>query len=438
MPYDVMIGRIPTDKEKFGKEGTILLGKQYVKMGQVTSLSNEVLLDVSRSHVVFVCGKRGSGKSYTLGVIAEGIAALPEHITQNLSVLIFDTMGIFWTMKYPNHKDEELLREWNLEGKSLPIQLYTPIGFFKEFKDKGMPADHAFAIDPSELDPMDWCTTFSINPNEELGVFIIKIISELKKRKFSLPEIISAIKADVNAPNYIKDGAANRFSNAQSWGLFAEKSTAIKDLIAPGQTTVIDLSPYATLPGAAGVRALVIGLISQKLFEERMVARAGEEFENVQEAVHYFSYEGPEKKEMPLVWLMVDEAHEFLPNVGKTTATDALVTILREGRQPGISLVLASQQPGKIHTDVMTQADVVIAHRLTAKVDVDALGMLMQSYMRTSLDQQIDNLPRVTGAAIVFDDINERMYPVRIRPRASWHGGEAPAALKEEKKLFEF
>ena len=106
MSYDVIIGRIPSDKERFGKEGTILLGKQYVKMGQVTSLSNEVLLDVSRSHVVFVCGKRGSGKSYTLGVIAEGIAALPEHITQNLSVLIFDTMGIYWTMKYPNHKDE--------------------------------------------------------------------------------------------------------------------------------------------------------------------------------------------------------------------------------------------------------------------------------------------------------------------------------------------
>ena len=45
---------------------------------------------------------------------------------------------------------------------------------------------------------------------------------------------------------------------------------------------------------------------------------------------------------------------------GKTTASDALITILREGRQPGISLILASQQPGKIHTDVMTQSGAVL------------------------------------------------------------------------------
>ena len=51
--------------------------------------------------------------------------------------------------------------------------------------------------------------------------------------------------------------------------------------------------------------------------------------------------------------------NQFLPNQGETQATGPLVTILREGRQPGISLVLASQQPGKIHTDVMTQADTI-------------------------------------------------------------------------------
>jgi DNA helicase HerA-like ATPase len=109
--------------------------------------------------------------------------------------------------------------------------------------------------------------------------------------------------------------------------------------------------------------------------------------------------------------------------VGKTVASGPLITILREGRQPGISLVLASQQPGKIHTDVMTQADTVIAHRITAKIDVDALGQLMQSYMREGLPQMLDNLPDLKGSAIIFDDTNERMYPMRMRPRITWHGG---------------
>ena len=118
-------------------------------------------------------------------------------------------------------------------------------------------------------------------------------------------------------------------------------------------------------------------------------------------------------------------------------ATDPLVTILREGRQPGISLILATQQPGKIHTDVMTQSDTVIAHRITAKLDTEALGTLMQSYMREGLVSQLDNLPREKGSAIIFDDTNEKMYPMRVRPRFTWHGGEAPSALHKKKEDFD-
>ncbi|MBN2368355.1 hypothetical protein JXC34_05020, partial [Candidatus Woesearchaeota archaeon] len=63
--YDIVVGRSQSDMNKYGTRGTILLGKHYVKMGQVTSLSNKVFLEVTRSHVVFVCGKRGGGKCLT-------------------------------------------------------------------------------------------------------------------------------------------------------------------------------------------------------------------------------------------------------------------------------------------------------------------------------------------------------------------------------------
>ena len=136
-----------------------------------------------------------------------------------------------------------------------------------------------------------------------------------------------------------------------------------------------------------------------------------------------------------MVWLIIDEIQEFMGKDEKTAATDTLSRVIREGRQPGISLILASQQPGKIHTDVMTQSDIVIAHRITAKADIDALGMLMQSYMREGLDKQLNVLPRVKGSAIIFDDTNERMYPMMVRPRFTWHGGEAPTALRVKKRI---
>ena len=180
------------------------------------------------------------------------------------------------------------------------------------------------------------------------------------------------------------------------------------------------------------IKALIIGLVSQKLFVERMSSRKFEEFTAVHKSTHFATETESAKLDMPLVWLVVDEAHEFLPREGSTVATFPLITILREGRQPGISLVLATQQPGKIHTDVMTQADIFISHRITAKVDVEALGMLMQSYMREGLDVQLDNLPREKGAALVFDDTNERLYAMKVRPRFTWHGGGSPTALPTE------
>ena len=54
MPYDIILGRDSSDKKKFGNKGLIYLGKGYVKMGQYTSLSNKIFMDVARSHVILV------------------------------------------------------------------------------------------------------------------------------------------------------------------------------------------------------------------------------------------------------------------------------------------------------------------------------------------------------------------------------------------------
>lgn len=433
--YDIIIGRTETDKEKFGKKGTIFIGRQYVKMGQTTSLSNNIYMDVSRSHIVFICGKRGSGKSYSMGVIAEGMSSLPKEISQNISVIILDTMGIYWTMKYPNKKDESLLKQWGLESKELNIQIYTPTGYYKEYKKKGIPTDFPFSIKPSELDAGDWGTTFEININSELGVFIEGIINKLKEigEDYTVEDIINEIR-QAETEKSIKQAAENRFNAALSWGIFSDEGTQLRDLVTGGKVTVIDVSCYTTTSGAANIRALVIGLIAEKLFRERMIARKNEEYSSIHKATHYFSEEEKDKLEFPMVWLIIDEAHEFIPRQGKTLASSSLITILREGREPGISLILASQQPGKIHTDVITQSDIVLSHRLTARLDVEALGMLMQSYMSDGLDKQLDTLPRIKGAGIIFDDVNERIYPMKIRPRFTWHGGEAPTALPKKKE----
>lgn len=432
MPFDVVVGRNESDVKTFGKRGLALIGKTYVTMGNYTSLSNPIYMDIARTHVVLISGKRGGGKSYTIGTMAEALSDLGAEEGSNICSLIFDTMGIFWTMKYKNEKDSELLNDWGLEPKNVPVRVFAPFGYFQEYKDKGVEVDFEFAIKISELDSTDWVSLFELKFTDPIAVVIESVVSQLKEAKtsFGFTEIFDLITNVKNVSQETKNSAMALFDAAKTWKVFdEEKGTNVRDIIKAGETSVIDLSMYASL-GAFNVRALIIGLVSKKLFNERMISRKNEEIAAVQHGANYARY--AVKRDMPLVWIFIDEAHEFLPRDGWTPATDALVQLLREGRQPGISMVMATQQPGKIHTDAMTQSDIVISHRVTAKLDVDALNDITQSYMHSSISSKLNSLPHLKGSAIILDDNSERIYPMRVRPRFTWHGGEAPTAIRAE------
>jgi hypothetical protein len=130
-----------------------------------------------------------------------------------------------------------------------------------------------------------------------------------------------------------------------------------------------------------------------------------------------------------MVWILIDEAHNFIPDEGKPASLDILLKLVREGRQPGITLVLATQRPEKLHPDALAQTDLIISHRLTAKGDVDALRAIMQTYMLYDIAKYINELPKLKGVCIVLDDNSERLYTGRIRPRQSWHAGASPVAI---------
>lgn len=435
MSYNIIIGRDKSDKEKFGDKGLIYFGKGYVSMGNYTSLSNKIWLDVVRSHVILVAGKRGSGKSYSLGVIAEEISKLPEEVKENIAPIIFDTMGIYWTMKYKNEKDSELLSEWDLKPTNLPCIVWAPEGYYNEYEKRGIKVDKKFSLDVTELNIEDWLSIFNLDMINQTAIVIQNAIKKLQsKTKFDLEDIIQEIKQNKDSEDETKKSAIALFEAAKSWKVFAKKdnpATKITELVNPGKTTILDLSTYSST-STFNIRALIIGLVSKKLFNQRILARKNEEIQQIQHGINYSS----EKREMPMVWIFIDECHEFLPMNEKTPATNSLIQLLREGRQPGISLVLATQQPGVIHRDVMTQSDIIISHRLTNKKDMEALNEMMQSYLLEGITKSMNNLPNLKGSAIILDDNSERLYPIRVKPRFTWHGGEAPKALKIKEDLF--
>ena len=433
MVYSVVIGRNEQDHKDYGDLATTLIGKQYITMGNVISLGNNIMLDALRPHVVLIAGKRGSGKSYTMGVIAEGLASLEEDTANSITSLIIDTMGIYWTMKNPNYKEADLLKQWGYQPTAFKnINVFVPKGAFDRVKEENVEmADYPFSISANELSTSDWCDIFNFSINDEHGILINQVLEALEedKRIYDLKDIIENINAQVTTSDTVKEAVKERFEAALEWGLFEKEGTKIEDLLVPGHINILDISLYAHSLGEFSLRALVIGILSQKILEIRTEQRRIEELNEINSTE---ITEEERKKTIPIVWLFIDEVHEFLPANGTTAATASLSRVIKEGRQPGIGLVIATQQPGKLDTDIITQSDIIISQHVTAKLDIDALNTVMQTYMASDIRKYLVDLPRLPGACIILDDNSERIYPVQIRPRLTWHGGETPKSISKK------
>lgn len=433
--FDIVLGRSKKDTEKFGTKGTVKIGKQYVQMGQTYSLSNPIYLDVSRAHAMLICGKRGGGKSYTMGSIAEGLADLEPEVRKNLSFVMLDTMGVYWSMKFPNDKEEDLLKSWGLEGKGLGVVVYTPGGFYKKYMEDGVPVDFPFYIKPSELSVEDWLKTFKLDVDNPVGVALQRVVNKAMEQlgNYSIDDLISIAENDERLEEKERLALINRLENTKTWGIFSKNAKPIRDILHPGKVSVMDLSAYVAMPGGWEVKALVLGIIAKRIFVERMLVRKREELYDINKKTKIVS-ENEIKEDLPMPWLIIDECHEFLPETGETPATAALMTILREGRQPGVSMIMATQQPGKIHTDALTQSDLVLSHRITASFDLQSLDKIFMSYESKGSKYLFNSMPRVKGCAVLMDDKNERLYTMQVKPRFTWHGGEDPNAIREESK----
>ncbi|MBS3055152.1 MAG: ATP-binding protein [Candidatus Aenigmarchaeota archaeon] len=412
-----IVGRIKEDAQKFQDKGVGYIGKHIVGTGEDAHITTKVLLDLLRPHIILVSGKRGTGKSYVGGVIAEEIAMLPEEYRNNISVVIIDTMGIFWSMKRPNDQQAELLKDWDLEPKGFEnIKVLVPFKQLEEYKESGLPVDAGISVLPWEFTGDEWGLAFNLERTNAVSIALEKNVNSLIEsgQHFMIPDLISKIRDDRETAPEVKDALENMLTVANQWGVFGTEGVNIDDLVQPGQITVVDLSRLRS-SGAWSVRNFLVALIARKIYQFRVVARKEEELAKMEGTVM--------KKKYPIVWLIADEAHNWAPSDRETVSSGPFLTIAKEGREPGVSLVMITQMPNKIHQDILSQTDLVITHRLTSKADLMALNAVMQTYLMEDMWKYINSLPRWPGAAMILDDNLEKIFTVNIRPRVSWHAG---------------
>jgi len=416
----ISVGRSDEDTEEYGLKGTGVIGRHLVGENEEAHKANPIHYDLARPHVMGIFGKRGTGKSYSMGILAEELQS--SEISDNLSTIIIDPMGIYWSIKRPNDRDATLLEGWDMNPEAFDAKVYIPEGKTAEFEEREMPYDETFTMKASQLSASEWGFAFGIDMGSEAGILLERVVSEISdsREDYRIEDILSEIE-EYEFPKEVKNRLKNRFMNAMDWGVFGDESS-LEDFTNRGELSIVDVSAFGQMNEGWGVRSLVVGLLAKRILRRRMTARRIEEIDEM---------EGLNENEMPIVWMMIDEAHEFLPAEGETAASHPLMRWVKIGREPGVSLVLATQQPAKLDPDALSQSDIILSHSLTSRQDIDSLGNIMHTYMRHDIQHYIDALPDQKGAGLLLDDNSERIYPVQVRPRKSWHAGGTPDAFED-------
>ncbi len=427
------IGRKKSIMKSYGEQAGLHIGR----IAEDEMNKTPVYLDGLNPHVVFVCGARGSGKSYVLGVLAEELALK----NKNIGIVVVDPIGVFWSMKHPNRDEKEIaiLAEWDMLPKGLNnVKVFIPIGMKSSVPKSTY--DATFSVQPSLLTAEDWCLTFGMDRFSPTGLLLDKVLEKVrigyttkgenpkqirgKEQTYSIDDMIYCLDNDFDLNDRDKGykqesirAIVSRFDAAKSWGIFDESGTPLSMLSRAGQMTILDTSFLDDTVGA-----LVIGIISRRLLSARKLSTR-------REAAGKFD-EGKDEDlieiNVPPTWLFIDEAHTLIPGGNaKTPASKAIVEYVKQGRRPGLSLVFATQQPSAIDSRVLSQLDIMMVHKLVFDDDVKAIQkrtptIIPGPYKKSNF---IKTLP--VGTALTGDgqETSSRAFVMNIRPRMSQHEG---------------
>ena len=437
-----IFGREKDLVEKLGKKGCCYVGKVVSYPAGKYEESGAVYLDLTSPHCMLVIGKRGTGKSYTLGVIAEGLGTLEKRYKERIAVLIIDTMSVFHSLKCANTNKGEVERLKDFQGL-IPmglgdcVKIFLPELTVNKLLENGyhIAYDELLQLPIKDIDVHDWLSLFSLKPTEPAGVILMKVIGELlsTKKPFGYEDIYSEIDRQ-KSEDHIKESLKNLFGITEELKIFDKIGTPYNKIVKGGQISVLDISYLGRL-GGFDVRNLIVEIIGKRLLSERTLYTTLEmqsEAELIEEKISKDI-----AQEHPLVYMIVDEAHLFIPSNEKTLASDVLIDWIKLGRHPGLSLILATQEPSALHESAIRQSDIMIAHNVTSSDDVAALGKAKQSFMTGSQDIQkiVSTMEFKKGLAVVFDDKTRKIEMCRIRPRLTVHSGIDASAVPPQELI---
>jgi uncharacterized protein len=426
---NIIFGR---SNEMDSSENLLYLGKVLETATGSNMLDADAWLDTSFPHVVYITGTRGSGKSVDLGILVEGLAKLnsPSPVQRSVNpvaTFLIDTQSQFWTLRYaPRATDggaqEHQLARWRLKpGGLADAAIFVPPGSPKFLGD-----ETEFRLRPRDVLHEEWCALLGQDVYSPQGHLLAEVIEKLGDVDYSLDDMLKLLR-DGRFSSSVADSSRSvllyRLGDYSRTGLFHPQGIQIDHLIVAGRCNIFMLRDLRD-----DDKALVTAILARQLFtvmgkyhQERKVSS-------------FFERSKPPKHFPSRIWLLIDEAHVVCPNNGTSPARAALVEYVKRGRDAGLSLALATQQPSAVDDRVLSQVNISLSHRLTFQNDIVSAIARIPTKTLSSIRiggtklSNFDDILRLldAGQCFIGDHSTSRTVLLQMRPRITAHAGNSP------------
>lgn len=395
--YDVMLG-VTGDPPQYGILGEVA--------------GRTVALDLNDTHTISLFGVQGSGKSYTLGTVAE-MASLPisgiNRLPQPLATVIFhysptmDYAPEFTSMVAPNANETEVaaLRErYGAEPRALEdVLLLVPADKLGERRAEYPSIEvRPLQFASTELQASHWRFLMGAVGNQATYIRQLNRIMKGLRDDLTLAGLRQGID-DSRMPDHIKELARGRLELAEE---FIDDSAHLGEVVRPGRLVIVDLrDEFIEKDQALGLFVVLLQLFAEVTVE-------GRKFNKL---------------------VVFDEAHKYIESPDLVAG---LVEVVREMRHKGTSIMVASQDPPSVPVQLIELSSQIILHKFNSPAWLKHIQRANASLIGLTPEKLANLRP---GEAFVWSSkatdeaFSQGAIKVRCRPRATQHGGSTKTAV---------
>ncbi len=419
----------------------------------------------SKEFVVLVVGKRGSGKSHTLGTLLEGFATR-ENVTSisrhqgRRAALLLDPMGNFWTTAHSVspagtakvRRQFASLDGWHCQPEPLDVDIWLPAGFRTPSDPENI---KEFRVRITDLDDADLADLLGLNlVKDAQGAALSEAYYAVTEEGWGTPGGEHDASAGLSLERMIaylghlkgRGGGDHHLSALKALTrslraldrqpVFSGEGTPLRELLTAGRLSILMMP----LRVGSDLRRVITRLLIRRILKEREAAsqiRQRLDVEQLNDATRE-RLERELGRMIPRSILALDEAQELLGEEGGE-ARQALENFCLLGRNYGLSLIMATQRPmaSALSSKVRSQVDLCLIHKLLTQEDIDVsrtnlLGVMPRELRDGSRELDFAQLVRslergqaiVSAAYAMADAPVTRVIICRVRPRITVHGGE--------------